>query len=98
MENYFDQLDIETINAIKNCTNEVPDNEIYNFLQLSCKDCHLMDFMYDECDANDPEIDQIFQDLVGLYITYNMTRGDDTLYTVTNDVTKKIKNLNVMKE
>ena len=35
MENFIDRLDIETINAIKNCTYEVPDNRIDNFLQLS---------------------------------------------------------------
>ena len=62
MENFIDQLDIETINAIKKCTPEVPDNEIDNFLQLSCEDSHLLDFMYEACDAHDPEIDQIFQD------------------------------------
>ena len=78
MKNFIDGLDIETINAIKNCTNEVPDNEIDNFLQLSCEDSHLMNFMYKPSDANYPEIDQLFQDLVGSNITYNMTGGNDT--------------------
>ena len=54
MENFIDRLDIELINAIKNCTNEVPDNEIDYFLQLSCEDSHLMDFMHVACDENDP--------------------------------------------
>ena len=54
--------------------------------------------MYEPCDAHDPEIDQIFQDLVGSNITYNMKGGNDTLYTVTNDVIKKNKNSIVMKE
>ena len=31
MENFIDRLDIETINAIKNCTYEILDNEIDNF-------------------------------------------------------------------
>ena len=42
MENFIDQLDIETINAIKKFTPEVLDNEIDNFLQLSCEDSHLI--------------------------------------------------------
>ena len=71
MENFIDRFDIETINTIKNCTNEVPDNEIDNFLKLSCEDSYLMDFMYDTCDANKPEIDQIYQDLLGDNITSN---------------------------
>ena len=32
-----------------------------------------MDFMYDTYDVNDPEIDQIFQDLAGSNIKSNMT-------------------------
>ena len=61
-------MELETQNAIKNYVN----NEIDEFLELSCENPHLMDFM---------------------------TGGnDDSLYTVTSDITKKIKNLNVMKE
>ena len=68
MENFFSLLELETQNAIKNYVN----NEIDEFLELSCENPHLMDFM---------------------------TGGnDDSLYTVTSDITKIIKNLNVMKE
>ena len=42
MENFIYRLDIETINAIKNCTYDVPEDEIDNFLQLSCEDSHLI--------------------------------------------------------
>ena len=68
MENFFSLLELETQNAIKNYVN----NEIDEFLELSCENPHLMDFM-----------------------TGN---NDDSLYTVTSDITKIIKNLNVMKE
>ena len=47
MENFIDRLDTETINAIKTCTNEEPEDELDNFSQLSCEDSHLIDFMYD---------------------------------------------------
>ena len=45
MENIFNLLDSETQNVITNCTNNVTYNEISNFLQLSCEDPYLMDFM-----------------------------------------------------
>ena len=53
MENIFNLLDFETQNVIVNCTNNVitdcannvNDNEISDFLQLSCEDPNLMDFM-----------------------------------------------------
>ena len=61
MENFFSLLELETQNAIKNYVN----NEIDEFLELSCENPHLMDFM---------------------------TGGnDDSLYTVTSDITKKNK-------
>ena len=61
MKNFFSLLELETQNAIKNYVN----NEIDEFLELSCENPHLMDFM---------------------------TGGnDDSLYTVTSDITKKNK-------
>ena len=41
MENFFDLLELETQNVIKNYLNE----EIDKFLELSCENPHLMDFM-----------------------------------------------------
>ena len=41
MENFFSLLELETQNAIKNYVN----NEIDEFLELSCENPHLMDFM-----------------------------------------------------
>ena len=46
MENFFDLLDLETQNVIRDCANEVTNEEIDQFLQQSCENTHLMDFMF----------------------------------------------------
>ena len=51
MENFFDLLDIETQNVIRACAEEVENEEINAFLELSCNDPHLMDFMFGGNDA-----------------------------------------------
>ena len=61
-------MEFETQNAVKNYVN----NKIDEFLEFSCENPHLIDFM--------------------------IGGNDDSLYTATSDITKTIKNLNVMKE
>ena len=46
MENFFDLLDLETQNVIRACAIEVTGLEIDEFLQQSCENTHLMDFMF----------------------------------------------------
>ena len=51
MENFFDLLDIETQNVIRACAEEAENEEINAFLELSCEDPNLMDFMFGGNDA-----------------------------------------------
>ena len=81
MENFFDLLDIETQNAIWACANEaeneINDAQISEFLQMSCEDSHLMDFMFDT------PVVLLDAQMIGC--------NDDALYTVTSEVKKENK-------
>ena len=47
MENFFELLDLETQEVIRACANEaVTDNEINRFMENSCEDSQLINFMF----------------------------------------------------
>ena len=49
MENFFDLLDLELQEIIRACANEeFTDIDINQFLENSCDDSHLIDFLYRE--------------------------------------------------
>ena len=81
---FFDLLDFETKNAIWACANEaeneINDAQISEFLQISCEDSHLMDFMFE---GNHIDAKMVKEPGDG-----QMIGGNDALYTVVSEVTK----------
>ena len=63
--------------------------KLANFYRL-CEDSHLMDFMFEV----NPSLQTVEEPIDAQMIGGN----DDALYTVTSEVKKKIKNINVWKK